>query len=95
MFIITAKILGFIFKVKVDLNIDLYVLQYSVSVLEMETKEILRMKVTDADEPNTPASRPVFKILRGNEEGNYMIETDPVTQEGVLRVVKVGQTTHI
>lgn len=59
----------------------------------MVTKEILRMKVTDADEPDTPASRPVFKILKGNEEGNYMIETDPKTNEGVLSVVKVGQTT--
>lgn len=67
--------------------------QYSASVPEMVTKEILRMKVTDADEPDTPASRPVFKILKGNEEGNYMIETDPKTNEGVLSVVKVGQTT--
>lgn len=61
---------------------------YSATVPEMVTKEILRMKVSDADEPNTPASRPVFEILKGNEEGNYMIETDPKTNEGVLKVVK-------
>ncbi|XP_062397731.1 cadherin-like protein 26 isoform X2 [Sardina pilchardus] len=61
---------------------------YSTSVLEMETKEILRIQVTDKDEPNTPASRPVFTILKGNEDGNYMILTDPKTNEGVLSVVK-------
>lgn len=66
--------------------------QYSASVPEMVTKEILRMKVTDADQPNTPASRPVFSILQGNEEGNYAITTDPKTNEGVLSVVQVGQT---
>ncbi|KAG5281876.1 hypothetical protein AALO_G00049790 [Alosa alosa] len=61
---------------------------YSTSVQEMETKEILRMKVADKDEPNTPASRPVFKILKGNEDGNYMVTTDPKTNEGILSVVK-------
>ncbi|KAL2103636.1 hypothetical protein ACEWY4_000504 [Coilia grayii] len=62
--------------------------KYATEVPEMETKEILRIKVTDGDAPDTPASRPVFKILKGNEDGNYMIETDPKTKEGVLRVVK-------
>ncbi|KAF7695857.1 cadherin-like protein 26 [Silurus meridionalis] len=61
----------------------------NAKVMEMETnKEILRMRVRDEDTPNTPGSRPVFKILKGNEEGNYKIETDPVTNEGVLTVIK-------
>ncbi|KAF5893448.1 cadherin-like protein 26 [Clarias magur] len=62
---------------------------FNASVLEMETnKVILRIPVKDQDTPNTPASRAVFTILKGNEEGNYKIETDPVTNEGVLTVIK-------
>ncbi|XP_053338693.1 cadherin-like protein 26 [Clarias gariepinus] len=62
---------------------------FNTSVMEMESnKEILRIPVKDQDTPNTPASRAVFTILKGNEEGNYKIETDPVTNEGVLTVIK-------
>ncbi|XP_034167983.2 cadherin-like protein 26 isoform X2 [Pangasianodon hypophthalmus] len=63
--------------------------KYDAQVMEMETnKEILRIPVQDQDTPKTPASRAVFTILKGNEEGNYKIETDPVTNEGVLTVIK-------
>ncbi|XP_051736897.1 cadherin-like protein 26 [Ctenopharyngodon idella] len=62
---------------------------YNTEVMEMElNKEILRIGVTDKDTPNTPASRAVFSILKGNEDGNYKIETDPKTNEGVLSVIK-------
>ncbi|XP_047663326.1 cadherin-like protein 26 [Tachysurus fulvidraco] len=64
-------------------------LKFNTEVLEMETnKEILRIPVQDKDTPNTPGSRAVFAILKGNEEGNYKIETDPLTNEGVLTVIK-------
>lgn len=53
-------------------------------------KEILRVAVTDADTPNTPAWRAVYSIVMGNEEGNYKIETDPKTNEGILTVIKVS-----
>ncbi|MCJ8741386.1 hypothetical protein PDJAM_G00070030 [Pangasius djambal] len=63
--------------------------KYNAQVMEMETnKKLLRIPVQDRDAPNTPASRAVFTILKGNEEGNYKIETDPVTNEGVLTVIK-------
>ncbi|XP_046724929.1 cadherin-like protein 26 isoform X3 [Silurus meridionalis] len=62
---------------------------FNAQVMEMETnKEILRIPVRDQDTPNTPGSRAVFTILQGNEEDNYKIETDPVTNEGVLTVIK-------
>uniref|UniRef100_A0A671RF16 Cadherin-like protein 26 n=1 Tax=Sinocyclocheilus anshuiensis TaxID=1608454 RepID=A0A671RF16_9TELE len=48
--------------------------------------------VPNKDTPNTPSSRAVFSILKGNEEGNYKIETDSKTNEGVLSVVKVNKT---
>ncbi|NP_001099631.2 desmocollin-1 precursor [Rattus norvegicus] len=50
--------------------------------------EILRMMVQDQDLPNTPHSKAVYKILQGNENGNFKITTDPNTNEGVLCVVK-------
>ncbi|KAF4077900.1 hypothetical protein AMELA_G00193270 [Ameiurus melas] len=65
--------------------------KYDAQVIELETnKEILRIPVQDQDTPNTPASRAVFTILKGNEEGNYKIETDPVTNQGVLTVLKAN-----
>jgi len=69
--------------------------QYNTQVKEMESnKEILRIGVTDKDTPNTAASRAVFSILKGNEDVNYKIETDPKTNEGVLSVIKVNATVH-
>ncbi|XP_053498917.1 cadherin-like protein 26 isoform X2 [Ictalurus furcatus] len=63
--------------------------KYDAQVIELETnKELLRIPVQDQDTPNTLASRAMFTILKGNEEGNYKIETDPVTNEGVLTVIK-------
>nr|CAA66628.1 desmocollin Desc1a precursor [Mus musculus] len=50
--------------------------------------EILRMVVHDQDLPNTPHSKAVYTILKGNENGNFKITTDPNTNEGVLCVVK-------
>ncbi|XP_048035500.1 cadherin-like protein 26 [Megalobrama amblycephala] len=62
---------------------------YNAEVMEMELNtEILRIGVTDKDTPNTPASRAVFSILKGNEDRNYKIETDPKTNEGVLSVIR-------
>ncbi|KAF7695855.1 hypothetical protein HF521_005949 [Silurus meridionalis] len=63
--------------------------KHNAQVMEMATnKEILRIPVEDQDTPNTPGSNAVFTILKGNEDGNYKIETDPVTNEGVLSVIK-------
>ncbi|XP_049756666.1 desmocollin-1 isoform X1 [Elephas maximus indicus] len=50
--------------------------------------EILRMAVLDKDLPNTPHSKAVYKILQGNENGNFKISTDPNTNEGVLCVIE-------
>ncbi|XP_051515749.1 cadherin-like protein 26 [Myxocyprinus asiaticus] len=62
--------------------------RYSAEVMEMVLKEILRIGVIDKDTPNTPASKAKFTIVKGNEEENYKIETDPKTNEGVLSVIK-------
>ena len=65
--------------------------QYEAAVPENEAgREVARLAATDLDEPNTPAWRAVYSILRGNEGGVFTITTDPASNEGVLRTIKVG-----
>lgn len=54
--------------------------------------EILRVAVTDKDLINTANWRANYTILKGNENGNFKIVTDPKTNEGILYVVKVRIT---
>ncbi|KAK6491073.1 desmocollin-3-like [Huso huso] len=49
---------------------------------------ILRIPVEDKDLFNTSNWKAKFVIKKGNENGNFRIETDPVTNEGLLYVVK-------
>ncbi|KAM4622383.1 cadherin-like protein 26 [Discoglossus pictus] len=59
------------------------------TVLERDVNvTIMRFGVTDKDTPFTSAWRAVYSIVEGNENENYMIETDPQTNEGLLWVVK-------
>ena len=72
-------ILTFLFFLKYDINVD-------------ENEEgmlILRIPVEDKDAPKTPNSEAVFRITEGNEDNHFRIETDPVTNEGLLYVAKV------
>lgn len=77
-----------------ELLIEIFVLfllfQYVTSVEENKVDvEILRVSVEDKDLFNTSNWRANYTILKGNENGNFKIVTDPKTNEGVLYVVKV------
>ncbi|XP_048464531.1 cadherin-like protein 26 [Rhincodon typus] len=75
-----------------DANNNLPVLtQKSVSANINETDNnvvILRVSVTDKDTSYTPAWRAKYKIIQGNEDENYKIETDPETNDGMLFLIK-------
>ncbi|XP_041103636.1 desmocollin-3-like [Polyodon spathula] len=49
---------------------------------------LLRIPVDDKDVVNTSNWKAKFVIKKGNENGNFRIETDPVTNEGLLYVNK-------
>lgn len=51
--------------------------------------DVLRVTVEDKDLVNTANWRANYTILKGNENGNFKIVTDPKTNEGILCVVKV------
>ncbi|KAM9830260.1 cadherin-like protein 26 isoform 3-T3 [Syngnathus typhle] len=63
--------------------------KYQGEIPEMvERGNVLRLAVEDKDTPKTPGWRAKYFIIRGNEENNYKIETDPDTNEGILSVIK-------
>ncbi|XP_053105350.1 cadherin-like protein 26 [Hemicordylus capensis] len=62
---------------------------YHLDVPEGEMEhDVLRLAVEDQDSRNTSAWRAKYKIVRGNEKHNFIIETDPDSNEGVLSIVK-------
>ncbi|XP_059201150.1 desmocollin 2-like protein [Centropristis striata] len=62
---------------------------YAATVKENEgEKLILRIPVQDKDLVNTPNWKAKFAITKGNENGNFRIDTDPNTNEGLLYVAK-------
>ncbi|XP_026169973.1 desmocollin 2-like protein [Mastacembelus armatus] len=62
---------------------------YEASVPENESEKlILRIPVEDKDLINTPNWISKFIITKGNENGNFRIDTDPKTNEGLLYVTK-------
>lgn len=50
--------------------------------------EVGRVNVTDRDDPGTGNWEAKYSILN-DQDGNFDIRTDPVTNQGLLTVVKV------
>ncbi|XP_076135362.1 uncharacterized protein LOC143117500 [Alosa pseudoharengus] len=49
---------------------------------------VMRIKALDVDLENSDNWLAVFHLVSGNEEGLFTIETDPLTNEGILKLIK-------
>ncbi|XP_077165809.1 B-cadherin-like [Paroedura picta] len=49
---------------------------------------VAKLKVEDADQQDTPAWKARYQIISGNEGGNFIISTDPQSNEGLLKTAK-------
>lgn len=68
----------------------LFLCQYSGSVDEgVIDVVVMRIKALDKDLEFTDNWLAVFDIHKGNEDNIFSIETDPKTNEGILKLVKV------
>ncbi|KAI4898649.1 hypothetical protein NFI96_026010, partial [Prochilodus magdalenae] len=64
-------------------------ISYSVSVPENEVGAVVvKMPVTDGDEPQSPAWTTRFRIVSGNRDGFFSVSTGPNKQEGIITTVK-------
>ncbi|XP_016415520.1 desmocollin-2-like isoform X1 [Sinocyclocheilus rhinocerous] len=62
---------------------------YKAKVQEnQENVLVTRIQVEDKDLVNTPNWKALFEVTKGNESGNFRMETDPKTNEGLLYVIK-------
>ncbi|XP_072836945.2 B-cadherin [Pogona vitticeps] len=64
-------------------------LTYVATVPENEVGYLVdTLTVVDADEENTLAWKAKYTIVRGNEEGNFAVSTNPENNNGLLTTVK-------
>uniref|UniRef100_A0A3P9LDK8 Cadherin domain-containing protein n=1 Tax=Oryzias latipes TaxID=8090 RepID=A0A3P9LDK8_ORYLA len=49
---------------------------------------VFKLSVTDKDEPNSPAWNAKFKIIRGDPDNLFSIETGTYKQEGIIKTAK-------
>ncbi|XP_061116477.1 cadherin-4-like [Conger conger] len=62
---------------------------YTVSVPENEVGAlVVKMPVTDGDEPHTPAWSTKYKIIEGNNGGFFSVSTGPSMLEGIITTAK-------
>lgn len=65
--------------------------QYSASIEEnCLSSELIRLQAIDLDEEGTDNWLAQYSILSGNDGNWFEIQTDPKTNEGILKLVKVS-----
>lgn len=66
-------------------------MQYAGEVPENRVETVVaNLTVMDRDQPHSPNWNAVYRIISGDPSGHFSIRTDPVTNEGMVTVVKVG-----
>lgn len=51
---------------------------------------VANLTVMDRDQPHSPNWNAFYRIISGDPSGHFSVRTDPVTNEGMVTVVKVG-----
>lgn len=68
----------------------IFIIQYSASIEEnCLNSELIRLRAIDLDEEGTNNWLAKYLILSGNDGNWFDIQTDPRTNEGILKVIKV------
>lgn len=68
-----------------------FYLQYSGEVPENRVEVVVaNLTVMDRDQPHSPNWNAIYRIISGDPSGHFTIRTDPVTNEGMVTVVKVS-----
>lgn len=71
-------------------NLLPYFLQFSGEVPENQVDVVVaNLTVIDADQPHSPNWNAIYRIISGDPTGHFTIRTDPVTNDGMVTVVKV------
>lgn len=55
---------------------------------------VANLTVTDKDQPHTPAWNAMYRMTSGDPTGRFAIVTDPNSNDGLVTVVKVSDTTQ-
>uniref|UniRef100_A0A3B3BLV2 Cadherin domain-containing protein n=1 Tax=Oryzias melastigma TaxID=30732 RepID=A0A3B3BLV2_ORYME len=70
------------------INLNIVDRNTNMPVFKEREDDILRLAVDDKDTPNTDGWRAKYFFISGNEEGIFKLETDPITNEGILSITK-------
>lgn len=69
-------------------------LQFSGEVPENKVNVVVaNLTVVDRDQPHSPNWNAVYRIVNGDPSGHFTIRTNPITNEGMLTVIKVKKTS--
>lgn len=69
--------------------------QFSGEVPENKVNVVVtNLTVVDRDQPHSPNWNAVYRIVSGDPSGHFTVRTNPITNEGMLTVVKVKPKLH-
>lgn len=69
-----------------------YVIQFFGEVPENQVNIIVaNLTVMDKDQPSTAAWNTIYRITAGDPASHFSVPTDPVSNKGLVTVVKVGK----
>lgn len=67
-----------------------FYLQFSGEVPENQVDIVVaNLTAIDADQPHSPNWNAIYQIVSGDPSGHFIIRTDPVSNDGMVTVVKV------